>query len=63
MLLSVDAFANGNARDKLQDLMIDSAISQSHHVEVGRELKPWTPDKDDPECPELEDIFDGTWNR
>ncbi|XP_039125280.1 polyadenylate-binding protein-interacting protein 3-like [Dioscorea cayenensis subsp. rotundata] len=61
--LSVDAFANGNAHDKLQDLMIDSAISQSHHVEVGRELKPWTPDKDDPECPELDDIFDGTWNR
>ncbi|KAJ0988462.1 hypothetical protein J5N97_006818 [Dioscorea zingiberensis] len=61
--LSIDEFMNGHARDKRQDLMTDSAISQSHHVETERELKPWTPDNDDPECPELEDIFDGTWNR
>ncbi|KAJ0988463.1 hypothetical protein J5N97_006819 [Dioscorea zingiberensis] len=61
--LSIDEFMNGHAHDKRQDLMTDSAISQPHHVETGRELKPWTPDNNDPECPELEDIFDGTWNR
>jgi hypothetical protein len=43
--------------------MVDSLISQSHHAELGRELKPWIPDEDDPQCPELENIFDGHWNR
>lgn len=43
--------------------MTDSCISQSRHVEVERELERWIPDKDDPQCPELENIFDGTWNR
>lgn len=43
--------------------MTDSCISQSRHVEVERELGRWIPDKDDPQCPELENIFDGTWNR
>lgn len=49
--------------EKCQDIMIDSSISQSSFVEGGRELGRWTPDEDDPECPELENIFDGTWNR
>ncbi|XP_072970705.1 polyadenylate-binding protein-interacting protein 3-like [Typha angustifolia] len=60
--LSSDESVNGHARDKRKDFMIDSAISHSHHVEE-RELERWTPDEDDPECPELEDIFDGTRNR
>ena len=61
MPLNIEEFSNAN--EKCKDLMIDSAISHSHHLEAERELERWTPDADDPECPELEDIFDGTWNR
>lgn len=61
--LNIEEFSNAQPRDKRKDLMIDSAISHSHHLEAERELERWTPDADDPECPELEDIFDGTWNR
>lgn len=43
--------------------MVDSVISQPRHHEVGRELKRWVPDEDVPQCPELENIFDGPWNR
>ncbi|CAK8535957.1 unnamed protein product [Lathyrus sativus] len=49
--------------DRYQEIMVDSLISQSHHAELGRELKPWVPDGDDLQCPELENIFDGQWNR
>lgn len=45
------------------EIMVDSVISQSCHVETGRELQRWVPDEDDPQCPELENIFDGPWNR
>ncbi|KAF8401054.1 hypothetical protein HHK36_014357 [Tetracentron sinense] len=58
-----DGLTNGLQREKRQDIMIDSCISQSHYVEAERELERWTPDEDDPQCPELENIFDGTWNR
>jgi hypothetical protein len=43
--------------------MIDSFISQSRLVETERELEPWVPDEDELQCPELENIFDGHWNR
>ncbi|XP_028784454.1 polyadenylate-binding protein-interacting protein 3-like isoform X1 [Neltuma alba] len=46
-----------------QEIMVDSAISQSRQLELERELLPWVPDGDDPQCPELENIFDGPWNR
>lgn len=49
--------------DRYQEIMVDSLISQSHHAGLGRELKPWVPDEDDIQCPELENIFDGQWNR
>ena len=58
-----DALANESHHDMHQEIMVDSLISQSRHVELGRELKPWVPDEDDPQCPELENIFDGHWNR
>lgn len=61
--LASDEFSTANARERRKDLMIDSVISRSHNVEVERELERWTPDVDDPECPELDNIFDGTWNR
>lgn len=49
--------------EQSQDIPIDSYISQFNFVEVERELGRWAPDEDDPQCPELENIFDGTWNR
>lgn len=61
--LTSDEFSTANTRERRKDLMIDSVISRSQNVEVERELERWTPDANDPECPELDDIFDGTWNR
>lgn len=58
-----DGFTNELQHEKQQDLMTDSCISQSRHVEAGRELERWVPDEDDLGCPELENIFDGPWNR
>ncbi|XVE88654.1 hypothetical protein DITRI_Ditri19aG0086800 [Diplodiscus trichospermus] len=58
-----DGFASELQHDKHQEILIDSAISQSRHVEVERELEPWVPDEDDPQCPELENVFDGPWKR
>ncbi|XP_078428783.1 CTC-interacting domain 4 isoform X2 [Wolffia australiana] len=61
--LTNDAISSGNALEKHQDFMTDSAISQSRHVDVDRELQRWTPDEDDPRQPELENIFDRQWHR
>ncbi|XP_022853199.1 polyadenylate-binding protein-interacting protein 3-like [Olea europaea var. sylvestris] len=58
-----DGLTNELQHDEQQELMTDSCISQSRHVDLGRELEPWVPDADDPGCPELENIFDGPWNR
>ncbi|XP_047962949.1 polyadenylate-binding protein-interacting protein 3-like isoform X2 [Salvia hispanica] len=58
-----DGFLNELQREKHHELMTDSCISQSQHVDAGRELERWVPDEDDPGCPELENIFDGPWNR
>ncbi|KAK6284335.1 hypothetical protein POUND7_003287 [Theobroma cacao] len=58
-----DGFASELQPEKHLEILIDSAISQSRHVEVERELERWVPDEDDPQCPELENIFDGPWNR
>lgn len=49
--------------ERQHELMTDSCISQSQNVETERELERWVPDDDTPECPELENIFDGHWNR
>ncbi|XP_050873883.1 polyadenylate-binding protein-interacting protein 3 isoform X2 [Lathyrus oleraceus] len=48
--------------DVHQEIMVDSVISQSRHVDLGRELHRWVPDEDVPQCPELDNIFDGPWN-
>ncbi|CAA0816174.1 Polyadenylate-binding protein-interacting protein 4 [Striga hermonthica] len=61
--LSRDGLTNELQNERQQELMTDSCISQSRHVEVGRELEPWVPDENDPGCPELDNIFDGHWNR
>ncbi|KAK1288848.1 hypothetical protein QJS10_CPB19g01845 [Acorus calamus] len=54
---------NDHGNQKQRDLMTDSVISHNHYVETERELERWTPDEDDPRCPELENIFDSSWNR
>ncbi|EEF41019.1 conserved hypothetical protein [Ricinus communis] len=61
--ITMDGMTHDLQHEKHQEIMIDSIISQSRHVEAGRELAPWVPDEDDPQCPELENIFDGPWNR
>ncbi|KAJ8445563.1 hypothetical protein Cgig2_012451 [Carnegiea gigantea] len=57
--------SNGQSNElqggKQQEIMLDSYISQSRHVELGKELQPWMPDEDDLQCPELENIFDSPW--
>ncbi|KAL0396979.1 UNVERIFIED_CONTAM: Polyadenylate-binding protein-interacting protein 4 [Sesamum calycinum] len=58
-----DGLTNELQHEKQQELLTDSCISQSRHVEVGRELERWVPDENDPAYPELENIFDGPWNR
>ncbi|GLT49703.1 hypothetical protein SLA2020_232420 [Shorea laevis] len=58
-----DGLASELRHEKLQEIMTDSAISQSRHVEMERVLEPWVPDEDGPQHPELENIFDGHGNR
>ncbi|XP_061948891.1 polyadenylate-binding protein-interacting protein 3-like isoform X4 [Populus nigra] len=61
--VTIDGMSNELQQAKQQEIMIDSFISQSRLVETERELEPWVPDEDEPQCPELENIFDGHWNR
>ncbi|XP_024453823.1 polyadenylate-binding protein-interacting protein 3 isoform X4 [Populus trichocarpa] len=61
--VTVDGMSNEPQHAKQQEIMIDSYISQPRQVEAERELEPWIPEKDDPQCPESENIFDGHWNR
>lgn len=58
-----DGLASELQREKQQELLIDSYISQSRRVEMERELEPWVPDDSDPGCPELENVFDVQWDR
>ncbi|XP_022715224.1 polyadenylate-binding protein-interacting protein 3-like isoform X2 [Durio zibethinus] len=58
-----DGFASELQHEKHQEILIDSVISQSRHVELERQLEPWVPDENDPQCPELENTFDSPWNR
>lgn len=63
MSVTRDGFTNDLQHVKQQDIMIDSSISQSRHVDVERDLERWVPDEDDPHRPELENIFDDPWKR
>ncbi|KAL8242719.1 hypothetical protein R6Q59_013021 [Mikania micrantha] len=58
-----DGSMNELQNDQLHDIIIDSNISQSRHVDLERELEPWVPDDDNIECPELDDTFDHHWHR
>ena len=53
---------NGSVRDNTHEIAIDSFLAQAHPIEVERELKPWTPDKDAPENIGLESTFQNTQN-
>ncbi|KAK9060523.1 hypothetical protein SSX86_021227 [Deinandra increscens subsp. villosa] len=61
--LTSDVLMNELQHDQLHDIMIDSNISQFRHADLERELKPWVPDDDNPECPELDNTFDHHWHR
>eukprot|EP00250_Pteridium_aquilinum_P024057 c2825_g1_i2 orf=271-2997(-) len=54
---------NGRARENRAEIVTDSFLSQGRHGEVERELKPWTPDKDDPRDLGLDSTFQNSWNR
>ncbi|CAH1422817.1 unnamed protein product [Lactuca virosa] len=58
-----DGFTNEVHLEKQQDIMTDSLISRSRHVDLERELEPWVPDDDNIELPELDNTFDRHWNR
>lgn len=58
-----DGLTTDLQREKHQEILIDSYISQSRRVEMERELERWVPDDTDPVCPELENIFDVHWDR
>lgn len=63
MSVTRDGLLNEVQGEKQQEILIDSFISQSRHIEVERELEPWVPDEDDLHCPDLENTFSGPWNR
>ncbi|KAK9677188.1 hypothetical protein RND81_11G126600 [Saponaria officinalis] len=56
-----DGISNEIQGETQQDILLDSYISQSRHVDAGRELEPWLPDDDASQCPELDNIFDSPW--
>ncbi|CAI9261940.1 unnamed protein product [Lactuca saligna] len=58
-----DGLTNEVHIEKQQDIMTDSLISRSRHVDLERELEPWVPDDDNIELPELDNTFDRHWNR
>ncbi|KAJ3675133.1 hypothetical protein LUZ60_004175 [Juncus effusus] len=59
-LTSDELANNAQASDKKKDLMIDSVISNSRHVEE-RELEKWAPDGDDQDC--LESLEQPAYSR
>ncbi|MCD7449224.1 Polyadenylate-binding protein-interacting protein 3 [Datura stramonium] len=47
----LDSFRTEFMLEQQQELLTDSCISQSRHIEVERQLECWVSDDDDPECP------------
>ena len=54
MSITRDGFSNELQQDKQQEIMLDSNISQSRHIEAERGLARWVPDEDVPHCPGLD---------
>ncbi|XP_010501088.1 PREDICTED: polyadenylate-binding protein-interacting protein 3-like isoform X2 [Camelina sativa] len=61
--VSSDKVSNSVPSEKSLELLTDSLISQFYNVDVERELKPWVPDEDVPDCSDLENVFDDPWKR
>ncbi|EFH59124.1 hypothetical protein ARALYDRAFT_897659 [Arabidopsis lyrata subsp. lyrata] len=63
--LSVSSTNMSNAvqGEKPAELLTDSSISQSYHVDRERQLQPWVPDETIPQGADLENVFDNPWNR
>ncbi|XP_024015401.1 polyadenylate-binding protein-interacting protein 4 isoform X2 [Eutrema salsugineum] len=59
--VSSDGMLNAVQSEKPMELLTDSSISQSSHVNHGRVLQRWVPDEDAPQG--LENVFDNPWNR
>ncbi|XP_056842003.1 uncharacterized protein LOC108862772 isoform X2 [Raphanus sativus] len=63
--VSSDGMLNAVQSEKPMELLTDSSISKSRHVNQGRELIPWEPDGNVP--PGLDNVFDDTskrqWNQ
>ncbi|CAN7083703.1 unnamed protein product [Brassica oleracea var. botrytis] len=58
-----DNASNSAQCERPLELLTDSSISQSTHVDLGRELERWVPDEDVPDCSDLENVFDDPWKR
>lgn len=58
-----DGLTDELQHEKQQEIMTDTSISRSRHVELERELEPWVPDDDNIECSELDNTFDCHYNR
>ncbi|XP_010480009.1 PREDICTED: polyadenylate-binding protein-interacting protein 3-like isoform X1 [Camelina sativa] len=61
--VSSDNVSNSVPCEEPLELLTDSLISQFYNVDVERELKPWVPDEDVPDCSDLENVFDDPWKR
>ncbi|KAJ0242370.1 Polyadenylate-binding protein-interacting protein 3 [Hirschfeldia incana] len=55
--------SNSAQCERPSELLTDSSISQSYHVDLERELERWVPDEDVPDCSNLENVFDDPWKR
>ncbi|XP_010487187.1 PREDICTED: polyadenylate-binding protein-interacting protein 4-like [Camelina sativa] len=61
--VSWNGMSNAVQSEKPGELLTDSSISQSYHVDRERQLKPWVPDESVPQRADLENVFDSPWNR
>jgi len=55
--------SNAVQGEKPSELLTDSSISQSYHVDRERQLQRWVPDETIPHGADLENVFDNPWNR
>ncbi|EOA30174.1 hypothetical protein CARUB_v10013292mg [Capsella rubella] len=61
--VSWNGMSNAVQSEKPMELLTDSSISQSYHVDRERQLKPWVPDESVPLRADLDNVFDNPWNR
>ncbi|VYS57311.1 unnamed protein product [Arabidopsis thaliana] len=61
--VSSNNMSNAVQGEKPSELLTDSSISQSYHVDRERQLQRWVPDETIPHGADLENVFDNPWNR